>query len=53
VTVLGRSSEFSIYDREASRRSQSGGIPAASVAGYLELRRLNQMTHAFKQRPKS
>ena len=53
ITVLGRSSEFSIYDREASRRSQSGGIPAASVAGYLELRRLNQMTHAFKQRPKS
>lgn len=50
--VLGRNSEFSIYDREASRRHQLGGIPAASVAGYLELRRLNQMTHAFKQRPK-
>lgn len=52
VHVLGRHSEFSIYDREASRRHQQGGIPAASVAGYLELRRLNQMTHAFKQRPK-
>ena len=52
VHVLGRNSEFSIYDREASRRHQLGGIPAASVAGYLELRRLNQMTHAFKQRPK-
>ena len=52
VHVLGRNSEFSIYDREASRRHQIGGIPAASVAGYLELRRLNQMTHAFKQRPK-
>lgn len=52
VHVLGRNSEFSIYDREASRRHQQGGIPAASVAGYLELRRLNQMTHAFKQRPK-
>lgn len=52
IHVLGRTSEFSIYDREASRRHQQGGIPAASVAGYLELRRLNQMTHAFKQRPK-
>ena len=52
VHVLGRHSEFSIYDREASRRHQQGGIPAASVAGYLELRRLNQMTHSFKQRPK-
>ncbi|MCB9894080.1 MAG: argininosuccinate synthase [Planctomycetes bacterium] len=52
VHVLGRNSEFSIYDREASRRHQLGGIPAASVAGYLELRRLNQMTHSFKQRPK-
>ena len=52
VHVMGRHSEFSIYDREASRRHQQGGIPAASVAGYLELRRLNQMTHAFKQRPK-
>lgn len=52
VHVLGRNSEFSIYDREASRRHQIGGIPAASVAGYLELRRLNQLTHAFKQRPK-
>lgn len=52
VHVLGRNSEFSIYDREASRRHQQGGIPAASIAGYLELRRLNQMTHAFKQRPK-
>jgi argininosuccinate synthase len=52
VHVLGRNSEFSIYDREASRRTQQGGIPAASVAGYLELRRLNQITHSFKQRPK-
>ncbi len=52
VHVLGRHSEFSIYDSEASRRHQVGGIPAASVAGYLELRRLNQLTHAFKQRPK-
>lgn len=52
VQVLGRNSEFSIYDREASRRHQHGGIPSASVAGYLELRRLNQLTHAFKQRPK-
>lgn len=52
VHVMGRHSEFSIYDREASRRHEQGGIPAASVAGYLELRRLNQMTHAFKQRPK-
>ena len=33
VHVLGRNSEFSIYDREASRRHQLGGIPAASVAG--------------------
>jgi argininosuccinate synthase len=52
VHVLGRHSEFSIYDREASRRHMQGGIPAASVAGYLELRRLNQLTHSFKQRPK-
>lgn len=52
VHVLGRNSEFSIYDREASRRDELGDIPANSVAGYLELRRLNQMTHAFKQRPK-
>ena len=52
VSIVGRSSEFSIYDLEASRRSQSGGIPAASVAGYLELRRLNQLNHSFKQRPK-
>ncbi len=52
VTVQGRHSEFSIYDSEASRRHHSGGIPAASIAGYLELRRLNQMTHSFKQRPK-
>jgi argininosuccinate synthase len=52
VAVMGRNSEFSIYDREASRRTQQGGIPAASVAGYLELRRLQQISHAFKQRPK-
>lgn len=52
LTVLGRHSEFSIYDSEASRRQMHGGISADSVAGYLELRRLNQMTHAFKQRPK-
>ncbi|MCC7510636.1 MAG: argininosuccinate synthase [Planctomycetes bacterium] len=50
--VLSRHSEFSIYDSAASRRHMQGGIPAASVAGYLELRRLNQLTHAFKQRPK-
>jgi argininosuccinate synthase len=52
VHVMGRTSEFSIYDREASRRTQQGGIPASSVAGYLELRRLNQITHSFKQPPK-
>lgn len=52
VAVMGRNSEFSIYDREASRRTTQGGIPASSVAGYLELRRLNQINHAFKQRPK-
>lgn len=52
IQVLGRHSEFSIYDREASTRHAKGGIPAESVAGYLDLRRLNQMTHAFKQRPK-
>lgn len=51
VQVVGRHSEFSIYDREAARREQ-GGIPESSVAGYLELRRLNQMSHSFKQRPK-
>lgn len=52
VSVLGRSSEFSVYDREAARRHEQGSIPADSVAGYLDLRRRNQMTHAFKQRPK-
>lgn len=52
IAVLGRDSEFSIYDRDASRKHMHGGIPANSVAGYLELRRLNQLTHAFKQRPK-
>ncbi|MCC6466021.1 MAG: argininosuccinate synthase [Planctomycetes bacterium] len=52
VQVLGRHSEFSIFDREATRRQAEGGIPAASVAGYLELRRLNQLTHSFKQRPR-
>ncbi len=52
VQVLGRHSEYSIYDREASRRHMQGAIPASSVAGYLELRRMKQMTRAFKQRPK-
>jgi argininosuccinate synthase len=52
IHLLGRSSEYSIYDRGAARRNMQGDIPASSVAGYLELRRLNQMTHAFKQRPK-
>lgn len=52
VQVTGRHSEFSIYDREAARRNEQGAIPESSVAGYLELRRLNQMSHAFKQRPK-
>jgi argininosuccinate synthase len=52
VHVLGRSSEYSIYDREAARTHEQGSIPAESVAGYLDLRRRNQMTHAFKQRPK-
>lgn len=52
VQVVGRHSEFSIYDREAARRQEQGSIPESSVAGYLELRRLNQMSHAFKQRPK-
>lgn len=52
VDVLGRHSEFSIYDREAARRLEKGGIPEGSVAGYLELRRMNQMSHAFRQRPK-
>lgn len=50
--VIGRDSEFSIYDIEASRRDQFGSIRASSVAGYLDLLRMNQMTHSFKQRPK-
>jgi argininosuccinate synthase len=52
VHVLGRQSEFSIYDREASVRSRDVGVSAKSVTGYLELKRLNQLTHYFKQRPK-
>jgi argininosuccinate synthase len=52
VHVLGRRSEFSIYDREASVRSRDVGVSSKSVAGFLELKRLNQMTHDFKQRPK-
>jgi argininosuccinate synthase len=50
--VTGRNSEFSIYDIEADRRDQFGSIRASSVAGYLDLLRMNQMTHSFKQRPK-
>lgn len=52
VTVIGRKSEFSVYDREATRRGVTSSIPSESVAGYLELRRLNQLTHSFKQRPR-
>ena len=52
ITLLGRHSEYSIYDRDTGQRGARGSLPAKSVAGYLELRRLNQMTHSFKQRPK-
>ncbi|MDC1142887.1 argininosuccinate synthase [Planctomycetota bacterium] len=52
IRVIGRNSEFSIYDIEADRRDQFGSIRASSVAGYLDLLRMNQMTHSFKQRPK-
>jgi len=52
VSVRGRASEFSIYDREAASAASQGGIAADSVAGYLDLRRHNQMSHSFKQRPK-
>lgn len=51
ASVQGRHSEYSIYDREASRKHMQGSVPASSIAGYLELRRLNQLTHSFKQRP--
>lgn len=52
ISILGRSSQYSIYDREAAHSNVPGAIPADGVAGYLNLRRLNQMSHAFKQRPK-
>lgn len=50
--VIGRSSEFSIYDREKANILKPGGIPSHNIEGYLELRKLNQMTRAFRQKPK-
>ncbi len=52
VRAIGRSSEFSIYDREKANIQRPGGIPASDIEGYLGLRKINQMTRAFRQKPK-
>ncbi|RIK64634.1 MAG: argininosuccinate synthase [Planctomycetota bacterium] len=50
--VVSRASEFSIYDREKANIQHPDGIPSQDIEGYLGLRKLSQLTRAFRQKPK-